>query len=164
MPAIGAKMFLAQTHDSYAKHILADPELAADLLRGYLDPGLTEQLDLEHLVCEPTEYVDDRLGKHVGDLRFSVPLLGNNQRAEVFLIMEHQSTPDPFFSLRALRYLVDALAARVDALGKPSANLKTLPYAIVVVLYNGKMPWRHLPTIREMVAAVPRGLESAPYL
>jgi predicted transposase YdaD len=157
-------MVLMQTHDGYAKHILSDPELAADLLRNYLDPGLAEQLDLDRLAREPTEYVDDRLGKRVGDLRYSVPLLGDNRRAEVFLIMEHQSTPDPFFCLRALRYIADVLAACAKALGKPSANLKKLPYVIVVVLYNGKKPWRHLPAVRELVAAVPRGLESSPYL
>ena len=59
----------------YAKHILADPELVADLLRNYRDPGLTEQLDLDRLACESPEYVNDRLEKRFTDLRFSISLL-----------------------------------------------------------------------------------------
>ncbi|MDR1612422.1 MAG: Rpn family recombination-promoting nuclease/putative transposase, partial [Planctomycetota bacterium] len=95
-------------HDLLVRSMLADADLAADLLRNYLDPDLTALLDLDRLARESPVAVDESLAETRGDLRYSLPFKGSGRQLRVFVFVEHQSTPDRFMSLRLLEYVCKA--------------------------------------------------------
>jgi hypothetical protein len=59
---------LAHPHDLLARNFLADADLAADLLRNYVDPGLVNLIDLDRLVCESPVGVDSDLVEALSEI------------------------------------------------------------------------------------------------
>jgi hypothetical protein len=67
-------------HDLLVRSMLTDVDLAADLLRNYLDPKLTALLDLDRIVLELSVAVDKGLAETLSDLRYSLPFKGSGGR------------------------------------------------------------------------------------
>ena len=87
--------------------------------------------------CRTTEYISDELLKRHGDNVWRMRLRKN--WLCLLLLVEFQSTDDPFMALRILTYtglLYQALARNeeLDADGR-------LPAVLPLVLYNGDEPW-----------------------
>jgi predicted transposase YdaD len=165
-PARGAdpQLIVAHPHDLLVRHFLASPDLAADLLRNYVDSRIIDLLDIERLVCEPSNAVDRELREVMGDLRFSTCFRDRGLRAEVLVFLEHQSTADRFVRFRVLEYIVKAYGARLAEEGGAKGGPKKLPYVMAVVLYHGENPWRKIPSMLDLLADVPPELEGEPYL
>lgn len=149
-----AGMAFSHPHDLLVRNMLADADLAADLLCNYLDPDLIGLLDLDSLKCESPVAVDKNLAEAMGDLRYSTLFKGTGQRLRVFVFLEHQSKPDRFMSFRLLEYVCKAYRQHIsdkDAAGKK----KTFPYPLAIVLHQGKKPWDKVPPMRELIDSVP---------
>ncbi len=146
-----AKTDIAHPHDLLARTILADTELAADLLRNYLPPEWGAILEWDSLQRESGETVIPALSTLMGDLRYSARFKGSGEELEVFVFLEHQSRADPFMSLRMLGYIHAAYRQRLPALKKG----ERFPYPLPVVLYHGKTPWKKIPSLRDLIAAPP---------
>ncbi len=147
---------LRHPHDLVVRSILADADVVADFLRNYLDPDLASLLDLQHIACESPVSVDEDLVETLGDLRYMTRFKGSGRLSRVFVLVEHQSRSERFFSLRAIEYICKAywqyLSSPVAAAGgKP----KRLPYPVVVVLHHGKKPWGKLYPMRDLIDSVP---------
>ncbi len=146
---------LARPHDLLVRRFLIDPELMGDLLRHYPQTATDQQtvglLDLKQLECKSPVTVDDQLTEGIGDLRFSTSFKGSSRKSNVFLLFEHQSKIDTDFRLRGLDYIVRTYKEfRETTKGK-----KKLPYPVVIVLYHGKVPWKHLPVMDELIDIAP---------
>jgi hypothetical protein len=141
-------------HDLLVRSMLTDVDLAADLLRNYLDPKLTALLDLDRIVLESSVAVDENLAETLGDLRYSLPFKGSGGRLRVFVFLEHQSTPDRFMIFRLLEYMCKAYRQQLSA-DAASGKRKTFPYPLAVVLHQGKRPWGKVPAMRELIDMVP---------
>jgi hypothetical protein len=141
-------------HDLLVRSMLADAELAADLLQNYLDPELTALLDLDRLECESPVAVDDSLVETMGDLRYALPFKGTEGRLRVFVFLEHQSTPDRFMSFRLLEYVCRAYRQHLSD-NAATGRGRTFPYPLAVVLHQGKRPWGKVPAMRELIDSVP---------
>ncbi len=147
---------LKHPHDLVVRSILADADVVADFLRNYLSPDLAALLDLRHITCESPVSVDEDLVETIGDLRYMTRFKGTGQLSRVFVLVEHQSRSERFFSLRAIEYICKAYwqylsSPRAAESGKP----KRLPYPVVVVLHHGKKPWGRLYSMRELITSVP---------
>jgi hypothetical protein len=165
-PAPGAEpqLIVAHPHDLLVRHFLSSPDLAADLLRNYVDSPIIDLLDIEHLACEPSNAVDRELREVEGDLRFSTRFRDRGLRAEVLVFLEHQSTVDRFIRFRVLEYIIKAYGARLGEGSEGKDGPKKLPYVMAVVLYHGESPWRKIPSMLDLLADVPPELEGEPYL
>ena len=146
---------LAHPHDLLVRCFLPDPALMADLLHYYpqnaADQQMVRLLDLKRLECKSPVTVSEELVEQIGDLRFSTSFKGSNRPSNVFLLLEHQSAIDPDFRIRGLDYIVQAY----KEFKKTTKGKRKLPYPVVVVLYHGKVPWEHLPTMDEMIEMTP---------
>jgi hypothetical protein len=95
--------------------------------------------------------IDEQLVEGIGDLRFSTSFKGSKRKSNVYLLFEHQSSIDPDFRLRGLDYIVQSYKEfRETTKGK-----EKLPYPVVVLLYHGKVSWKHLPEMDELIDIVP---------
>jgi predicted transposase/invertase (TIGR01784 family) len=96
---------LTNPHDHLFKELLARPEAAADFLANYLPPEIAGALDLTALEPVRDSFVDAELREHLSDLLYRVRLQQGGE-AFVYILFEHQSTPDEWVAFQLLRYLV----------------------------------------------------------
>jgi len=145
---------LAHPHDNLVRRFLIDVELMADLLTYYpqkvADQNAIRLLDMKHLQCKSPVAMDKNLVEGRGDLRFTTKFRGSNRQSNVFLLLEHQSTIDPDFRLRGLNYIIQ----EYNEFRRATKGKKKLPYPVVVVLYHGKVTWKNLHEMDEMIDRV----------
>jgi hypothetical protein len=75
----------------------------------------------------------------------------------VYLLLEFQSTVDPFMAVRVMVYLGLLYQDLIR-----SQNMKSdgrLPPVLPIVLYNGKAPWTAAEHVGDLIAPGPAGLE-----
>ena len=96
-------------HDALVKSILGEPKHAIAALRSMAPAALRDALDWSGLRRENASYVAIEGGARHSDLLFSVPLraMPDVPPREVFIyvLLEHQSTPDPLMALRLFVYV-----------------------------------------------------------
>ncbi len=72
-------------------------------------PELARHIDFEQVERIPTSFIPDNLRRQESDLLFRVPFLDpNTQQCRelwIYLLIEHQSTPDPSMGFRFLFYM-----------------------------------------------------------
>ncbi|HEY2289099.1 MAG TPA: Rpn family recombination-promoting nuclease/putative transposase [Thermoanaerobaculia bacterium] len=126
-------------HDHGYKRLFSHPQAVAELIRGFLRPDWVERLDLSTLERVGNELISDDLRERQSDVVWRMRWKDESE-AWLYLLLEFQSTSDPFMAVRLLTYtgLLLEEILRKEKL-KPGAGI---PVVLPVVLYNGKRPWR----------------------
>ncbi len=135
-------------HDALFKATFSQVERAAEELRHVLPPALLARMDLDSLSLEAGSFVDAALRERHTDLLFSVRIDGRDAR--IYLLFEHQSTPDPWMPLRLLGYM---LRIWDGCVADGAARLSVI---IPVVLHHGDAGWQ-APTCFEALFDLPPG-------
>ncbi|MBI4879550.1 MAG: Rpn family recombination-promoting nuclease/putative transposase [Planctomycetes bacterium] len=92
-------------------------------------------MDTSTLQLVPGSFVDETLRETISDLLFTVELMGESTL--LYLLFEHQSTPDRTMPLRFL-----LSEARIwDAWQRENQKERLLPPILPLVLYHGDEPW-----------------------
>jgi predicted transposase/invertase (TIGR01784 family) len=143
-------------HDNGYKRLFSHPEMVADLLRGFVREDWVRDLDFSTLERVSGSYVTPELRSRESDIVWRVRW-GQDRWLYVYLLIEFQSTVDPFMALRVLVYVgllyQDLVQHRqLTAAGK-------LPPVLPLVLYNGTAPWGAVRELAELIEEVPGGLE-----
>jgi len=126
-------------HDAFVKYTFSNLENAAVALRSVLPEGLSRRIDWQSLRLESGSHVDHLLSDTHTDLLFSTSIAG--RRALLYVLFEHQSTPDALMPLRLLKYIVRVLDWHVEnakTLGHPKLPL---PLVVPVVLHHSEDGW-----------------------
>ena len=124
---------LYQPHDNLFRKVFADATEAAGLLRPNLPKWLSATLDWSTLTLQDRSYVDEALEASQSDLLFEVrrqagagqtdtdEARGEPERLLLYVLFEHQSTPNRWMRFRLLEYCcriwADCRARRRDATG-----------------------------------------------
>ena len=139
-------------HDERYRTVFAFPRMVEDLLRGFAAREWATELDFSTLRKLPAEYVSDERLVRRGDTVWQVCLHG---RGPVLVVVEFQSSEDPWMALRILAYtsLLYLELVRNDAPGLDESG--RLPAVLAVVVYNGESPWTAACEVGELVQPVP---------
>ncbi|MCB9764075.1 MAG: Rpn family recombination-promoting nuclease/putative transposase [Alphaproteobacteria bacterium] len=137
---------MTQPHDNLFKAVFGDPQHAAEHLRGALPAEVLAWVDLDTLERVERSFVDGELGEQHADLLFTVRLKGGGE-ALVYLLFEHQSTPDPMMPYRLMVYIVRIWAHWL----KTHADAKRLPLVYPLVLYQGRRAWNAPPDLADLI-------------
>lgn len=131
-------------HDAAFKAAFRKKELAADFFRTYLPENIRRHIDFDSLEITEGCYVDEKLRDQHSDIVYKTKIRG----MEVFLyiLFEHQSSPDPVMIFRLLCYMVNLWKEYREQHPKS----KKLPVIIPLVLYHGKKKWNSPLHFREM--------------
>ena len=145
-------------HDSGYKLLFSHPQMVEELLRGFVRESWVSTLDFTTLERVGSSFVSDDLRERHSDmvwrLRWSGPEPG---WFYVYLLVEFQSTPDPFMAVRLLGYVALLLA---DLVRKGTATTASgLPAVLPLVLYNGGRPWNVPLDLASLFQAAPPGAE-----
>lgn len=121
-------------HDAVFKTFLRHPETARDFLQIHLPASLRELCDFQTLKLKPDSFIEEDLRAHYSDVLWSVKTTEGD--GYVYVVIEHQSTPDAHMAFRLMRYAVAAMQKHLDA------GHQQLPLVVPMLFYHGaKSPY-----------------------
>jgi hypothetical protein len=147
---------VAQPHDALFRFVFGKPVHTASELRAVLPPQLADQLDLANLRPVNGSFVDEELTNRHCDVLMRTTLDG--REAFVYVLIEHQSSPDRMMPLRMLRYLMRIWERYLEE--HPKA--KRLPMIVPLVVYQGTRQWTHPVELSELLDVDPETARLAP--
>jgi len=128
------------------------------LLRGFVQEDWIERLDFSTLEKVGNSFVSDDLRERHSDVIWRLRLRGAKDRwVYLYLLLEFQSTSDPFMAVRLLTYvglLLEEIIRKENL--KPGDHL---PAVLPVVLHNGKDRWRAPLRLETHFAPIPSPLK-----
>ena len=140
---------VSRPHDKYFQKVFSDTEDAASLLRSCVPPALGRTLRWSTLTHLPGRFVSDAWHDSEADLLFSVEREGSDDvPVLLYVLLEHQSTPDRWMPLRMLNYCTQVWVAW--QYGHQQAE--RLPLIVPLVFYQGGERWEYVREFAELVA------------
>jgi predicted transposase YdaD len=136
---------MSGVHDRFVRYTFGPPERAEAELRAVLPPRVVSQVDWASLRRESGGVVDPELRHTETDLLFSARLRSGRPLL-LYVLLEHQSTEDPWMALRMLRYVVRKLEQWRQA--HPGST--RLPVILPLVMYHGPAPWTAPRRVEEL--------------
>jgi hypothetical protein len=142
-------------HDHAYKLLFSHAEMVEDLLRGFVHEEWVAQLDFATLEKCNGHYVSDQWRDREDDVVWRVRF--RDDWLYVYLLLEFQSTPDPWMALRMLVHV--GLLYQDLVRGKQLTADGRLPPVLPLVLYNGVPAWTAPLDLEDLLAPAPGGLE-----
>jgi predicted transposase/invertase (TIGR01784 family) len=122
-------------HDLFFRETFSRVEIAHDFIENYLPAEVVAALDLDTLELQKGSFVDEELREHFSDLLYRVQQQ-NGDEANVYLLLEHKSSPDVLVAFQLLRYMV-RIWERAQR-----EKVRPLPPVIPIVVYHGWEKWQ----------------------
>ena len=142
---------MPQDDDAGYKLLFSTPEVVRDLVLGFIPDAWLHGLDYSTLEKVPASYVADDLRQRSDDVVWRVRT--GKDWLYLYIIIEFQSTVDPFMAVRMLVYvglLYQDLIRREEV--KPG---RPLPPVLPIVLYNGDQTWTAPVDLATLLPKVP---------
>ena len=143
-------------HDNGYKLLFSHAETVADFLRGFVNEDWVREIDLSTLERVDGTYVSDDLRSRESDVVWRVSWRGSP--LYVYLLLEFQSTVDPYMAVRVMTYLGLLYQDLIRQRAVPSSGL--LPPVFLAVLYNGERSWQAALDVADLIGPVPGGLDA----
>ena len=133
-------------HDRLFRAVFSDAAEAASLLQAAVPRELRENVDWDSLRLVEGTFVDDDLRQSESDLLFEADYGKETERhgkgkdrLRLYLLFEHQSTPDVWMRYRLLKY-----CCRIwDADQRDDPRRTELRPVVPLVFYQGGRAWQH---------------------
>ena len=124
-------------HNALVVDTFSHIEHASGLLAALLPAEVVEHLDLSTLELSQDHWVDEKLRETETDLLYRVSTVAGG-KALVYLLLEHQSTADPWMVFRLLQYMVRVW----DHWRRSNDDASKLPPIIPIVLSHASGGWK----------------------
>jgi predicted transposase/invertase (TIGR01784 family) len=122
-------------HDKLFKHVLGERENAASFLQSNLPEHMVAHLDMESLEVLQASFIDAQYVQSEADLLISVRMAG--PPGFIYILLEHQSSPDSLMLLRLLSYMVRVWRRHI----RENPEARRLPVILPLVLFHGPRGW-----------------------
>ena len=122
-------------HDSGYKKLFSNRTIFRQLIETFVNQEWVHSLDFD--TCEPLNksFISEHYKETESDLIYKIQF--QDREVYIYILIEFQSTVDPFMALRVLNYITNFY---MDFLVNNS-GVKKLPAVFPIVLYNGAAPW-----------------------
>lgn len=134
------KRMTSTPHDAVFKRFLRHPETATDFLTLYLPEAIRQRCDFSTLRLQSASFIDEDLRAWYSDVLWSVQTTCGT--GYVYVVIEHQSSPDSHMAFRLMRYAIAAMQRHLDA------GHKTLPLVVPMLFYFSMTPAPKLVYLR----------------
>ncbi|WP_063657605.1 Rpn family recombination-promoting nuclease/putative transposase [Candidatus Arsenophonus triatominarum] len=125
-----SKKFTPTPHDAVFKQFLSEKETAKDFFDIWLPDEIKALCDLDSLKVESGSFVDSEMKNYQSDILYSVKT--EKGQGYLYLLIEHQSTPDKLMAWRLMRYSMAAMQKHLEA------GHKELPLVFPILFYCGE--------------------------
>ena len=147
-----------QPHDRLFRSVFSDASEAAALLQAALPDTVRDSFDWTTLALVDGSFVDEDLQGSQSDLLYQVEHAATGQPVPMYLLFEHQSSPDPWMRLRLLRY-----CCRIwEADRRDDPDRRELRPIVPVVFYQGARGWSHSTEFSDLFPEAARALPWVP--
>ena len=147
-----------QPHDRLFRAVFSDASEAAGLLQTALPATVRSSFDWTTLILVGGSFVDEDLQGSQSDLLYQVEHAATGQPVSMYLLFEHQSSPDPWMRLRLLRY-----GCRIrEADRRDDPDRRELRPIVPVVFYQGARDWNHSTEFSDLFPEAARALPWVP--
>ena len=123
-------------HDAVFKQFLRHADTARDFLDIHLPPALRKMCDLDTFTLASGSFIEENLRAYYSDVLWALKTAAGE--GYIYVVIEHQSSPDAFMAFRLMRYAIAAMQRHLDN------GHKTLPLVIPILFYHGvatPYPW-----------------------
>ena len=128
------KRMTSTPHDAVFKRFLRHPETATDFLTLYLPEAIRQRCDFSTLKLQSASFIDEDLRAWYSDVLWAVQTTCG--AGYVYVVKEHQSSPDSHMAFRLMRYAIAAMQRHLDK------GHTQLPLVIPLLFYHGRIsPW-----------------------
>ena len=147
-----------QPHDRLFRSVFSDAGEAAGLLQAALPDTVRNTFDWTTLTLVDGTFVDEDLQESQSDLLYQVEHTATGQSVSMYILFEHQSSPDPWMRLRLLRY-----CCRIwEADRRDDPDRRELRPIVPVVFYQGARGWNHSTEFSDLFPETARALPWVP--
>ena len=122
-------------HDSGYKKLFSNKVIAQQLLESFVHEEWIKEIDFTQLEALDKSFVSDEYRERESDLLLKVRL--RRREAYIYILLEFQSTVNPWMALRLLNYVVQFYLGYVAS----QPRVRRLPAVFPLLLYNGDRRW-----------------------
>ena len=136
-------------HDSGYKKLFSNRTIFRQLLETFVNQEWVHSLDFDK--CEPLDksFISEHYKETESDLIYKIQF--HDREVYIYILIEFQSTVDPFMALRVLNYITNFY---MDFLVNNS-GVKKLPAVFPIVLYNGSASWTAPVNLSALIEQTP---------
>ena len=135
-----------QPHDRLFRAVFSDADEAASLFQNVLPDTLRSSFDWTTLSQRDGTFIDEELRESQTDLLYQVEHTGTGEPMSVYVLLEHQSSPDALMRLRMLRY-----CCRIwEADWRDDVERRQLRPIVPIVFYQGTRGWTYSTEFAEL--------------
>lgn len=116
-------------HDAVFKQFLCHPDTARDFLSIHLPAKLQALCNLQTLKLESGSFIETDQRARYSDVLWSLKTAQGD--GYIYVVIEHQSSPDAHMAFRLMRYALAAMQRHLDA------GHESLPLVIPMLFYHG---------------------------
>ncbi|MFT4060606.1 MAG: Rpn family recombination-promoting nuclease/putative transposase [Legionella sp.] len=140
---------ITNAHDQFFRTAMADKRVARDFLQSWLPKDIYQSVDLEKLEIQPRSYINDVRKESAVDVLFKTEIEGHE--AYLYLLLEHQSTPDQLMPFRLLKYICNIIDHHLKTLN--TNDDKRIPLIYPLVIYHGKRKYPFSTNLGDLIDA-----------
>ena len=144
---------LDHPHDRLFRMVFSDAAEAAGLLQAALPADVRDRIDWSTLSLQEGTFLDDALRESESDLLYEAGYGAGDEPVWLYLLLEHQSTPDVWMRFRLLKYCCRIWEAGL----RDEPGRSELRPIIPLVFYQGGRGWRHSTEFADLFPAAVRG-------
>lgn len=137
---------IVHAHDAFVRTVMSDPRIAREFFKIHLPAALQALIDFDHLILQPRSYIDAVRKEATVDILYKTHLAG--EEAYLYLIVEHQSSPDELMPFRLLKYTCNIMDHHLK-----TTQQKKLPLVYPMVIYHAERPYPYTTNIKDLVDA-----------
>lgn len=137
---------IAHPHDQFFRDVMSDLRIAREFFTLHLPKKILDQIDLKTLELQPSSYFNKIHQEPIMDLVYKVEIKSVDN--SLYLIVEHQSTPDKLMTLRMLRYKTYIIERHFR-----NHDNKSIPLVHGIVIYHGNVPYPYTTDIVDLIDA-----------
>lgn len=128
---------------------MMDKRVARDFLMSWLPAELCQSVDFEKLEIQPRSHINDVRKESAVDVLFKTTIEGHE--AYLYLLLEHQSTPDQLMPFRMLKYMCNIIDHHLKT--HDTKNDKKIPLIYPLVVYHGKRKYPFSTNLGDLIDA-----------
>jgi predicted transposase/invertase (TIGR01784 family) len=145
-------------HDLMVRAVLSDLAEAASFLQAHLSEEVSQALNWSTLKLLEGSFVDEDLRGSEADLLYEIEHVLGEESVWVYILLEHQSTPDRWMRFRLLKY-----CCRIwDMSFRQQPDQHELRAIVPLVFYQGERSWSYSSEFADLFAESVRNWPGVP--
>ena len=145
-------------HDHMVHSVLRDPTEATSFLQAYLPQDVSQGLNWATLRLHDRSFVDEDLRESESDFLYEIERVLGEESVMLYILVEHQSTPDRWIRFRLLKYCCRIWDVNLAERPTPSELRPIVP----LVFYQGERTWSYSTEFADLFAASVRDWPGVP--